>query len=558
MNERRLPPEACGRGEEPRNANRKGSRGVVLYPGDAIRFGASTRIYILEGPAEFERDAIKLRRKMEAAAAAASSEPEKQSNDENIPKENNDVGCGWGMADDIIATDHEQHAQVKDHSDLSPLPSIDSFFYSAKHKIPDALHKLHATYNTKMHKLQSIQKESSRIMQKENMGVELTDGQKGQLAKNTERITTLEKEVGNLKDRIEDGMHTVIHGKERVNKRKPRKEDNYNDDDVDDFYDRTASSSKRQRTDNEAQSEQSLIQKWKSLLEDHSKQQRVAAHAFERSTALQNQINNSKEDDEDAFFLKNDLELANENLSKAKISLEEMEKELDEAEYLLKIVNPKLLWDRKEGLIGTNIVKREEASSNATQNNDVVEESDSIMMPPPPVALTVATAASSMPPPPPMAAASSAMPPPPSMVIASSSMHPPPPTATAPSSISTFPEQKQILGPMRPLTNSDSDKQSMHHSAKSDNTTEPQKKDSKKRMGPMRPPAQGTLAALKQVTSKTSQAPDSRQSNGNDQQKKKAPMIANPFEQQKDEWRAPVNQDGSGRTALHDKFKGRY
>ena len=30
------------------------------------------------------------------------------------------------------------------------------------------------------------------------------------------------------------------------------------------------------------------------------------------------------------------------------------------------------------------------------------------------------------------------------------------------------------------------------------------------------------------------------------------------MEKQKDEWKAPIDQDGSGRTALHDKFKGRY
>eukprot|EP00571_Detonula_confervacea_P001163 CAMPEP_0172315162 /NCGR_PEP_ID=MMETSP1058-20130122/24288_1 /TAXON_ID=83371 /ORGANISM="Detonula confervacea, Strain CCMP 353" /LENGTH=170 /DNA_ID=CAMNT_0013029185 /DNA_START=38 /DNA_END=546 /DNA_ORIENTATION=+ len=71
VNERRLPPEACGKEDagSNTNSNRKGSRGVVLYPGDAMRFGASTRIYMLEGPEEFERGAIKLKRKMDESTA---------------------------------------------------------------------------------------------------------------------------------------------------------------------------------------------------------------------------------------------------------------------------------------------------------------------------------------------------------------------------------------------------------------------------------------------------------------------------------------------------------
>ncbi|KAL7529060.1 hypothetical protein ACHAXR_007957 [Thalassiosira sp. AJA248-18] len=543
VNERRLPPEACGRGEEP-NGNRKGSRGVVLYPGDAIRFGASTRIFMLEGPEEFERGAIKLKRKMKEAAAAAGLEPENQSNEEAPPKANED-GCGWGMADDIAATEQEQQAQANDHSNNhSNLPSIESFFYSPKYScnISDALLKLHGQYNTKMHKLQSIQTESARITQKENMGVELTDGQRGQLAKNQERLIALEKESVNLKKRIEDGMYTAIHGKERANKR-PKEENQYHDDDdVDDFFDRTASSSKRQRKEtNDAESEPSLIQKWKSNVGEHARQQRMVTRALERCMALQIQIDNSKEDDEDAFFLQNDLTLANDNLSKAKRSLEETEKELDETEYLLKIVNTNLVWDRKERLIGTNIEKREAVSNiprtrvnSEIQKNGAIDsmETGPIMMPPPPPVIT----ASSMPPPPPIAAASSSMPPPPSPMPTSPSM------AVASPSKPTLPEPPRRLGPQKTL-----------------NVAEPLIQKKKTQLGPRRPPVnvQGTLAALKQAGSQPTQAPASHpvsQSSG----KKRAPMVSNPSDPQKDEWKAPVDQDGSGRTALHDKFKGRY
>ena len=527
VNEKRLPPEACGKEDNRSNSNRKGSRGVVLYPGDAIRFGASTRLYILEGPEEFERGAIKLKQKMKAEASNAKI---LASNDEEATKQNEEV-CGWGMADDVVDTAEEteqQRARV-DQSNSAPLPSIESFFYSdGKYKIPNPLHQLHSTYNTKMNKLQSIQKESSRIMQKENMGVELSDGQRGQLAKNAEKISALEKDIENLKNRIEDGMHNVIYGGERSKKRQTREDKRHDeDDDVDDFYDRTASSSKKQRTDDtEAESEEDLIMRWKILLEERVKQQRVEERAFERCTALQRQIDNSNEDDEDSFFLQNDLTLAKENFDKAAKSVKETDNELDNVEYLLKIVNPKLVWDRKEGLIGTNVEKIRElvlasAEKNDTQSNT---ESDSIMMPPPPppsVSTTTTSESFDMPPPPPMAV--------------------------------------QVRGPMGPPPNSHDNSMPPPDIKKRDPEPEPEPQQRKKQhIGPKRPPAniQGTLAALTQASSMSATNPSAKPNTNNDHsQTKKTQVVSNLKE---DVWKAPVDQDGSGRTALNDKFKGRY
>ena len=51
-----MPPKAIGKIE---NTRGEGSRGVTLFPGDMIQFGVSTRIYVLEGPREYERGAMK-------------------------------------------------------------------------------------------------------------------------------------------------------------------------------------------------------------------------------------------------------------------------------------------------------------------------------------------------------------------------------------------------------------------------------------------------------------------------------------------------------------------
>ena len=77
-------------------------------------------------------------------------------------------------------------------------------------------------------------------------------------------------------------------------------------------------------------------------------------------------------------------------------------------------------------------------------------------------------------------------------------------------------------------------------------------KKKKKIHGPSRPPSniQGTLAALTPVSDARTGATST-----DSQQKKKTQVISN---QKEDLWKAPADQDGSGRTALNDKFKGRY
>ncbi len=496
VNERRLPPEACGKFS---TSNQKGSRGVVLFPGDSIRLGASTRLYILEGPEEFERGALK-------HGAVEDREAAIHHHDDCISPEPTDNSAGWGMAaNDIPPADMERG--IRDSGDIPPLPSLDSFFFSSsgKYQIPNNLRQLHSKYNTQMHKLESIQTESQRIIQKENMGVELTDGQRSQLGKNQERINTLEKDVATLKEKIEDGMFSVIYGKERGRKR-PREGHQLFEDEEECFYDCTASATSKRREKENAvavESEESLIEKWKSLLHGHAKQQQLAVSTLEHCSGLQKLIDDATEDSDDLFFLKNDLTLANENLSKANQSAEEMVKELDECEFLLKTVNDKLVWDRNEGLIGTNIVMKGDAT--VIVDSGVKYSSPQMN------------------------------------AINSKSMPPPPRLGTPPS------PPNAIRSPSYPVD--DVDRADGKSSNKFNNANELQK--TKKMIGPSRPPVQGsTISALMQAPSALRSSKTTRQTNES--------RVLNPVETLIDDWKAPMDQDGSGRTALNVKFMGRY
>ena len=79
-------------------------------------------------------------------------------------------------------------------------------------------------------------------------------------------------------------------------------------------------------------------------------------------------------------------------------------------------------------------------------------------------------------------------------------------------------------------------------------------------------PVHGTLALLYQAAAqpKASKNLSFKKSSpctstGHDDTNNRPKMASSdPFVTKNDEWKAPVGQDGSGRTALHDKFKGRY
>jgi pSer/pThr/pTyr-binding forkhead associated (FHA) protein len=578
VNNKQLPNEACGKWEctNSSEVEVRGSRGVVVHPGDAIRFGCSTRIFVLEGPEEFERGAIRVTKKKDEKMLVVDDNnaklQERNAKDDEASAASavkNEEVCTWGMSTAEYSDEQDEgEEQPRQSQSTGNLPSMDSFF-SSPTGVQNPLQQLYNQYQTKLYKLEAISTESKRISQKEDMGVELTDGQRNQMAKNQDKLTALEASVGGLKERIEEGMHVAIYGRPLNRQSQKKGGGGYSDaDDVDDFFDRTASPSKRQRDydEEEAESEVSLIEKWKELLQSYSKQQNVVSSTTQRCNALQRQID-SASDEEDAFFVQNGLNLAMDDVKKATCRLEEIEHDFKDAEQLLKIVNPKLSWDREQGLIGTDLqINAKKTTANRAVHESVqhvanVEEQNDesiiMMMPPPPKTVTATTITTSdtsfeMLPPPAMmttAAATSA--------VTSFDMMPPPPKA--PESMANATKEGVITEhPMNPnhidrgITPQEEGEQPLYQKKK------------KRQLGPMRPPptsggtqGQGTLAVLKQFTSHTNESTyDSH--HAKKQKKSNDDSATLSFDPRKDEWNAPSDQDGSGRTSLHDKFKGRY
>ena len=137
VNKRRLPPEANSK-VEPVDCAKKGSRGVMLFPGDLIQFGASSRMYVVEGPAEMERGVLEIKQKLESIHQHQAPVPSRPSEDpsKDSPEE--------------VTQDDPAIALAKlDPSQLS-----------------DGLRKQYESIQTKKSKLEHIETESERIQSK--------------------------------------------------------------------------------------------------------------------------------------------------------------------------------------------------------------------------------------------------------------------------------------------------------------------------------------------------------------------------------------------------------
>lgn len=140
VNKKKLPRQAIGRHES--DSTKAGSRGVIIYPGDILQFGASTRLFCLEGPSEYGRESMK------------KSKPVLR---ENVPAPNEQIRPSDAPAD----LDSRDVAEDKSLANIR------------EEDIPDKHRKEWERLKALQYKLENISSESNRIRQKG----ELTEGE---------------------------------------------------------------------------------------------------------------------------------------------------------------------------------------------------------------------------------------------------------------------------------------------------------------------------------------------------------------------------------------------
>lgn len=351
VNKRPLPNAAISKQET--NSTAAGSRGVRLFPGDLIQFGASTRLYVIDGPPEYERGAVQAREqqaKQEQLDKVKNRQQQQQQQSTGLGKTDNGPGVTWGISMDDDHDDHEYDNHDRGRAVTDKKLPMDI-------QVPEKHQQSLGRLNALKYKLSNLQTEDDRIRRKGD----LTEGQERQLQRNSEREQALERQIVELEEALYDKLYPsssveTAGGQYRKNRQDKNNEVDDHDDD-DDYYDRTKKDSGRHAAsigEDEAESEQSLTSKWKQMNDERKKKQNVdMARAQSKLSSLQQHLEKLEQTgDEEAFFVKNDVNLAKESLQKVQLSIELVEKAMSDAEKLLKVVNPKIQYDRITGYIG--------------------------------------------------------------------------------------------------------------------------------------------------------------------------------------------------------------
>jgi ribosomal protein S15P/S13E len=501
------------------NSTKPGSRGVVLYPGDVLQFGASTRIYCLEGPDEFQRGAIRVpvvpaKKTSPAPAAQLTTQAEEDpgSNDDENDENNGFVSWGISMDDEAQQQQHERQSEEEALLRQQTLENGEN--------IPDKHRKAWEKLAALKFKLKNLQTESERIRRKG----ELTTGQENQLRRNQEREEQLQEKILERENDLFEKLHP---DKAKGTSNKKTQYEEFADDEEDDFFDRTKNRDTSSAVQDE-ETEESLLEKWKNFKEQLHRKDEASRRARERVENIRHRLELLKASgDEEAFFVQNDLKLAEEQLQKVQGDLNNIRQDMEETRKLLKIVNPRIILDEEKG---SDMVPPRGRKVIYDASSDSMMDASAVMPPPKskhsnPEA-NDRTQTTDMP----KAESSS-----------NDIMMPPPKRA------------KRSIGPAMPppTFSATEDKKDQSSPASSSNS------DRGKVKGPTKPTPMGTLAALKAVASSdvnhslsSEKNPRQAASGHSEDATKKA------FK--KDEWRAPEDQDGSGMTKLNAKFAGRY
>jgi pSer/pThr/pTyr-binding forkhead associated (FHA) protein len=346
-NKRKLPPEACGAEESHRTT--PGTRGIVVSPGDVLQFGASTRLYCVEGPADYV-----MKRKLNLAT--------------RVPN-------AMGVRDEAEPT-----VRGRQHSEEDE-------------EIPEIFRHGYEQIQALRMKLANIQHESDRIQQKGYDG--LTAGQEQQLQRNSQRITELQEKIDEKQNELDQNIATY-HNNTRIGTYKKMNAEILEEDEVDD---RTKQVADENTLNPEGETEDSLRIKWNAI---QSELMRVTESIDQIETNLEKlqQRTESLNDEDELFFVRNDIQMNVEQKERLVMKQKELNERLGELERLLKIVNPCVQLYRMNGidkgsLAETDIARVEERNESITSS----PPTEMITSMPPP-SLAVPRVEPSMPPPP--------------------------------------------------------------------------------------------------------------------------------------------------------------
>ncbi|KAL7576935.1 hypothetical protein ACA910_006692 [Epithemia clementina (nom. ined.)] len=347
---------------------KKGSRGVILHPGDVLQFGHSTRLFCLEGPENAYYPArtktLPLLRPVANRSATTPATPTHNNNADTTEAALSPAPVLWGM--DRMEGDFEEEREPKqDLQSWINSFSSSSSSSSSQQEIPQQFIKEWEQIRALQYKLEQAELEQSRIERKAGMGNSLSQGQERQLELLRERQEQLRS---SLRDKQETLYHRVMKKKTKDRNHQLLELDNDGDDDGDDdddddeVEDRTQSKTKKRMIDldegdgdDQVETEQSLVAKYTTLWTQKQQLETRLQQLHDKLSRLEQRYpqlvptttkpanldnDNVDQDDEDVFFAQNNLQLVREQVQHVQEAGRENEQARKETLRLLRIVAP--------------------------------------------------------------------------------------------------------------------------------------------------------------------------------------------------------------------------
>ncbi|CAM8968683.1 unnamed protein product [Rhodiola kirilowii] len=288
---------------------------VELHVGDVLRFGRSTRLYILQGPAELmppvrldsDREASLQRARRQAALAD---------------------GISWGMEEDA-------NEEAEDDAD-------EVTWQTYKGQLTEKQEKTHEKVIKRLEKIGHMKKEIDAIRVKDISQGGLTQGQQTQIARNEQRISQLMEELENLEETLNESIRESLGartGKKLAGRKRGEEEEEELLSDDDDFYDRTKKPTQKTVESQTVETADSLLDKKEAIMKEIEDNGKLITD--ERSR-LESDIEAKTEagDPLDAYMSGLSSRLVIDKTEHLEKKLSVLKSELDRIVYLLKIADP--------------------------------------------------------------------------------------------------------------------------------------------------------------------------------------------------------------------------
>ncbi|PKA67286.1 FHA domain-containing protein DDL [Apostasia shenzhenica] len=345
-----------------------------IHVGDVLRFGHSSRLYILQGPSELmppEGDLEKLRKdKIQTIIQDREASLLRAREEASLAN-----GISWGMTEDIIEEDTENGAD-------------EITWQNYKGKLTERQEKTQSKIIKRMEKVSNMKKEIDAIRSKDIAQGGLTQGQQMQIARNEQRMSQILEELDNLEETLNDSIresNVARAGRSVSGKRKGHIEEEEEGvlSDDDEFYDRTRKkpAAKQSNEHHTVETANSLLCKLEAINNEIEEKEKLLSKEQGILSSTKGKAIDG-EDDLDAYMSGLSSQLVIDRTTQMKKALSDLQVELDRTKFLLKIADPTGEAARKrEGSVTQAVLPQSNQSITIISKQDEIVENQVVVKP---------------------------------------------------------------------------------------------------------------------------------------------------------------------------------